>query len=136
MRRVLELGKGAQMAKADIRQAYRNVPVHPDDRGLLGMQWQGQLLVDGCLPFGLRSAPLLFTVAADLLQWAMCKRGATWIRHYIDDFITLGARDRGECEQNFRLLKQVCEEAGMPTEPEKDEGPATKLVFLDGARLG
>ena len=75
-------------------------------------------------------APLLFTVAADLLQWAMCKRGATWIRHYIDDFIMLGARDRDECEQNFRLLKQVCEEAGMPTEPEKDEGPATKLVFL------
>ena len=130
MRRVLELGKGVQMAKADIRQAYRNIPVHPDDRGLLGMQWQGQLLVDGCLPFGLRSAPLLFTVAADLLQWAMCKRGVTWIRHYIDDFITLGARDRDECEQNFRLLKQVCEEAGMPTEPEKDEGPATKLVFL------
>ena len=26
MRRVLELGKGAQMAKADIRQAYRNIP--------------------------------------------------------------------------------------------------------------
>ena len=46
MRRVLELGKGAQMAKADIRQAYRNTSVYPDDRGLLGMQWQGQLLVE------------------------------------------------------------------------------------------
>ena len=45
------------MAKADIKQAYRNMLVHPDDRDLLGMQWQGQLLVDGCLPFGLRSAP-------------------------------------------------------------------------------
>ncbi len=52
---------------SDVKQAYRNMPVHPDDRGLLGMQWQGELLVDGCLPFGLRSAPLLFTVAADLL---------------------------------------------------------------------
>ena len=67
MQRVLELGRGALMAKADIKQAYRNMPVHPEDRDLLGMQWQGQLLVDGCLPFGLRSAPLLFTVEADLL---------------------------------------------------------------------
>ena len=74
MRRVLELGRGGGglMAKADIKQAYRNMPVHPEDRDLLGMQWQGQLLVDGCLPFGLRSAPLLFTVVADLLQWVMC----------------------------------------------------------------
>ena len=39
MEKVLELGKGALMAKADIRQAYRNIPVHPDDRGLLGVQW-------------------------------------------------------------------------------------------------
>ena len=139
MRRVLELGRGALMAKADIKQAYRNMPVHPDDRDLLGMQWQGQLLVDGCLPFGLRSAPLLFTVVADLLQWVMCQRGVTWIRHYIDDFITLGAEGREECERNLRLLKQVCEKAGMPTEPEKDEGPATELVFLgmelDSVRL-
>ncbi len=60
----------------------------------------------------------------------MCSRGATWIRHYIDDFITVGKEGGGECNQNFRLVKQVCQEAGMPTEPEKDEGPATVLVFL------
>ncbi len=130
MRKVLEVGRGALMAKADIKQAYRNIPVHPEDRGLLGMQWKGQLLVDGCLPFGLRSAPLLFTVTADILQWAMCSRGATWIRHYIDDFITVGKEGGEECSQNFRLVKQVCQEAGMPTEPVKDEGPATVLVFL------
>lgn len=130
MRKVLELGKGTLLAKADIKQAYRNVPVHPMDRGLLGMQWQGKLLVDGCLPFGLRSAPLLFTVAADLLQWAVCKRGATWVRHYIDDFITVGKGGGDECMRNFLLLKQVCQEAGMPTEPDKDEGPATEIVFL------
>ena len=94
------------------------------------MQWQGQLLVDGCLPFGLRSAPLLFTVAADLLQLVMSKRGVTWIRHYIDDFIMLGAEGKEECGRNLQQMKQVCEEAGMPTEPEKEDGPATELVFL------
>ncbi len=32
VRRVLELGEGARLAKADVRAAYRNVPVHPRDR--------------------------------------------------------------------------------------------------------
>ncbi len=49
------------MAKADVKKAYRNVPVHPDDRRLLGMEWRGTTFVDRTLPFGLRSAPLLFT---------------------------------------------------------------------------
>ena len=34
---VLRLGRGTQLAKVDIQAAYRNMPVHPDDRWLLGM---------------------------------------------------------------------------------------------------
>ena len=34
---VLLLGKGSLMAKMDIESAFRIVPVHPDDRPLLGM---------------------------------------------------------------------------------------------------
>ena len=41
VKQVIKLGQGALMAKVDIRHAYRNVPVHPDDRPLLGMQWRG-----------------------------------------------------------------------------------------------
>lgn len=33
------------------------VPVHPDDRALLGMKWEGGVYIDTRLPFGLRSAP-------------------------------------------------------------------------------
>ena len=32
---VLEAGHGAILAKLDVQSAYRNVPVHPDDRALL-----------------------------------------------------------------------------------------------------
>ena len=53
------------MAKMDIQQAYRNIPVAPEDRHLLGMSWQGHVFVDRVLPFGLRSAPLLFSAIAD-----------------------------------------------------------------------
>ena len=36
-RAVAKAGRGAFLAKADIKQAYRMVPVHPADRLLLGM---------------------------------------------------------------------------------------------------
>lgn len=36
--RIVELGRGALLAKADVKAAYRNIPVHPWDRWLLGME--------------------------------------------------------------------------------------------------
>ncbi len=34
---VLELGRGTMLSKTDVKSAYRIVPIHPDDRQLLGM---------------------------------------------------------------------------------------------------
>ena len=34
---IVQLGQGTLMAKVDIKQAHRIVPVHPDDRHLLGV---------------------------------------------------------------------------------------------------
>ena len=60
------LGRGgALLAKQDIRSAYRLIPVDPRDRLLLGVQWRSAQYVDGSLPFGLRSAPKIFTAVAD-----------------------------------------------------------------------
>lgn len=128
--RIIQMGRGALMAKMDIRQAYRNVPVHPKDRPLLGMYWEGQVCVDAALPFGLRSAPLIFTALADALQWIMQQRGVTNVWHYIDDFITVGAPGTSECKENCTEMHDTCNETGLPTEPTKDEGPATILGFL------
>ena len=65
----MQLGKGALMAKIDLQNAYRILPIHPDDRKLLGVRWNGQVYVDAALPFGLRSAPKIFNVFADCLMW-------------------------------------------------------------------
>ena len=47
------LGAGSLLAKIDIESAYRMVPVHPDDRPLLGVEWSGRIYCDAMLPFGL-----------------------------------------------------------------------------------
>ena len=64
----LQKGYGAQLAKLDMESAYRQVPVHTDDRFLLGMKWKGNLYVDTALPFGLRYAPKIFNAVADALH--------------------------------------------------------------------
>jgi len=85
---ILQYGKGTLMAKADIKQAYR-ISKHTEDRCLLAMQWQGQVLVVKALPFGLRPAPLIFISLADALQWIMEKRGVKNVYHYLDDLAPL-----------------------------------------------
>jgi len=48
------------MVKADIQEAYRMVPVHPEDQHLLSGTGRVFLYIDKVLPFGLRSAPKIF----------------------------------------------------------------------------
>ena len=86
VRLVLDLGLGTLIAKLDIESAYRIVPVHPVDRLLLGMSWKGQIYIDTVLPFGLKSAPLVFTVVADAVQWILETQGVKHIMHYLDDY--------------------------------------------------
>ena len=62
---VLSRGRGAHLVNADVKEAYRTVPVHEDDQPLLGISWQGVTYVNRVLPFGLRSAPKIFTAIAD-----------------------------------------------------------------------
>ena len=60
-----QLGPHTLMAKIDIESAYRLIPVHPEDRFLLGVNWRDQVYIDPMLPFGLRSGPKIFNAVAD-----------------------------------------------------------------------
>ena len=75
---IVAKGQGALLAKVDIASAYRNIPIHPDDRWLLGMKWENSIFLDTALPFGLRSAPKIFTAVADAAQWILQQRGYRW----------------------------------------------------------
>ena len=51
IRQIIALGRGTLLAKIDIKSAFRLIPVHPSDRHLLAMEWQGFLYIDTCLPW-------------------------------------------------------------------------------------
>ena len=124
------LGHGSLLAKLDVKAAYWLVPVHPDDRHLLGFTWQGANYVDGMLPFGLRSAPKIFTAIADAIEWIVSRRGVRFINHYLDDFVMLGPRGSHECARALDTVLQACADLGVPLALDKIEGPACCLTFL------
>ena len=88
---VEELGRGTLLSKVDIRSAYGMLPIHPDDCWLLGMRWEGSVFVDTALPFGLGSAPKIFTAVADTLEWIVKHEGVSSVIHYLDDFLLAGS---------------------------------------------
>ena len=90
MRKITELGRGTQLVKVDIEHAYHNVPVHPDDRPMLGMMWGERVYVDTVLPFGLRSAPKIFSSLSDCLEWIIIRKGVSGVMHYLDHFFDNG----------------------------------------------
>ena len=45
-------GQGSYLAKTDIQNAFRIIPIQSDDYGLLGMHWQGSFYFDRCMPVG------------------------------------------------------------------------------------
>jgi hypothetical protein len=72
--------------------------------------------VDKTLPFGLWSAPLIFTAVADALQYMIIANGVTFVDHYVDDFITGGTPKSDEWDRNARIMHQMCSTAGAPEE--------------------
>ena len=126
---VARCGPGALLAKLDLKSAYRQVPVHPADQHLLGVEWQGSVYIDRALPFGLRSAPIIFTAVADGLTWAFQQEGITNVVHYLDDFL-LWAEAGEDLSTPLQTAVSLCDQLGLPTAPEKVEGPTTVLTFL------
>lgn len=127
---IRQLGPGTMLLKMDIKDAYRIIPVHPEDHHLLAISWEEKTYIDRALPFGLRSAPLIFTAVADAISWAIHCRGIRFFIHYLDDFLFFGTAGTLEAAQAAHTAASIFNELGIPVAEKKTEGPATSLTFL------
>ena len=117
------------MAKTDLQSAYRHVPVHPSDQHLLGIEWAGKVFVDRALPFGLRSAPKLFSAVADSLAWALQCEGVVNSIHYLNDFLFWGPPESTVCNSALQKAIALSERPGLLVATQKTVGPTTMLTF-------
>lgn len=133
------IGQGCFLAKTDIKNAFRIIPIRPADYGLLGIHWRGFYYYDRCMPMGCSSSCLTFEMFSSAVEWVarhQLKIGA--ILHLLDDFL-LVAPSAELCQKQLKLFLSLCEYLGIPMAPEKTCGPATTMSFagieLDSVRL-
>ena len=86
----------------DIKSAYQTVLMHPQDLWLLDMHWEGAMIVDTTLPFGLQSTPKIFTALADATEWIVKRRGVQFCIHYLDDHLIIGL-SREQCLGDLQI---------------------------------
>ena len=96
----------------------------------MGMCWDGALYVDTTLPFGLRSAPKIFTPLADTAEWIIKQAVVEIVIHYPDDILVIGEPGTPECSTALRTLIDIFHHLGFPIAIEKLEGPNPCLVLL------
>lgn len=101
-------GPGCFLTKTDIKNAFRIIPIHPDDYGLLGMQWRGLYYYDRCMPMGCSSSCLTFETFSTAVEWvAHNKLKIDYILHLLDDFL-LVAPSEYLCQQQLDLFLSLC----------------------------
>ena len=127
---ILQLGPGATLVKLDLKNAYRIVPIHPQDQHLLAITWAGKTYIDRALPFGLRSALKIFSALADMIAWVFHCAGIRYQIHYLDDFLFIGAPNTDEGARALSTAIQILQFLGVPVAVHKTEGPATCVTFL------
>ena len=80
------------MATVDLQDAYRSVPIHPNDRHHFGLRWDfgnGPFLVtDNFLCFGSKCSAYIFNRLTDAVSRYMRKQGYCCF-NYLDDFIII-----------------------------------------------
>ena len=122
-------GRGCFLAKTDIQNAFRIIPIHPDDYALLGMQWRGMFYFDRCMPMGCSSSCRNFEIFSTAVEWvARNKLTIEHIIHLLDDFLIV-APCMALCQAQLDLFVKLCSYVGIPIAPEKTCGPATTLCF-------
>ena len=127
-------GLNALMAKTDITNAFCLMPIHVDDRSLLGFTWLSgngsiQYFMDCCLPMGLSSSCQFFECFSSALQWVMTEKYGASMSHILDDFFFVGPGGSNKCSADLSTFISICSDIGIPLKKEKTVWPTTSLII-------
>ena len=84
------LRPGDFMCKLDLKFAYFSVPLHRRSQKFIRVHFQGRTYQFTCLPFGLTSAPRIFTKILKPVTGILRKMGI-WIIVYLDDMLIMNS---------------------------------------------
>lgn len=127
---VMRAGKGAWLAKSDIKSAFRLLPVHPEDYELLGFTFDGLFYYDKCLPMGCSISCSLFELFSTFLEFRVKQViQSQFVTHYLDDFLFIGT-SFASSGGALSAFTDICEQLGVPLAQEKTVGPVQVITYL------
>ena len=118
------------MAKADIKEAYRLIPLAPQCYNLLGFQLEGEFFYDRCLPMGASSSCAIFEKFSDSLVFIL--KDVYKVKHVVkmlDDFLFIGETEY-LCQYALDSFRHLCRLVGVPLAEDKTVEPSECLTFL------
>jgi hypothetical protein len=133
-------GQNATLLKRDLKSAFRMIPVCTEDQWLLIFEWDGEYYQELFLPFGLRTAPFIFNLFGEALQWILQRKYSYVVKRYLDDFLFIlpPTTTPSEAQQVGTQFKIICTPLGF-TEAEDKSKDGTRVdylgLILDTARM-
>lgn len=125
-----KIGKKGWMAKADIKDAFRLLPLNPEVYHLMGFSWKGKYYYDKCLPMGCSSSCRLFSTFTDAIAYILKEHyGVENSKKILDDFF-FGAVLREECQRSLACFLDLCDISKIPVVPHKTVQPCWCLTFM------
>lgn len=123
------LRKDDFMVKLDLKDAYFTVPVWINHQKYLRFLWKGTMWEFACLPFGLASAPRVFTKIMKPVIGMLRKMGVRLIV-YLDDILIM-AESKQLATQHAQLVASTLENLGFVVNYEKSVlTPSLQMEFL------
>ena len=123
-------GKGALMAKCDVAEAFRIIPVRPQDYHLLGFKLLNLYFYDRVLPMGCRISCKVFEEFSTSLQYIVNNVYQFYaVHHILDDFVCVGKSGSYECMRGLKAILKTAEIVGAPIKAEKTVYPNTRVVI-------
>lgn len=120
---IKKLGNFSYLCKTDISNAYRNLPLRPDEYHLFGFKWNDLYYCDRALPMGCASPCQIFERFSSSLHW-VCKSYMLegMIFHILDDFLIV-AQSADTRASYLKRFVAICSEVNLPMAPEKNSWP-------------
>ena len=123
------LRAGDWMAKIDLKDAYFMIPIAQEDRYFLKFQWKDKTYQFNCLPFGLSSAPWVFTKTIRPVVATLREVGLRMII-YIDDILVM-AETESLLKDHITAVVYLLENLGFVVNyPKSELTPTQEIEFL------
>ena len=123
---LLSVRQGDWTASIDLREAYLQVPVHPESRRFLRFVAHGCAYQFTALCFGLSTAPQVFTRVIAPVSTILHSLGIR-MRCYLDDWLIQSSFQEGLL-RDLGVVLSLCRELGIVVNPEKSNFTPSRVV--------